>query len=177
MSRTEDENRRVADTIAQRVRVGEDPVVAGWQEMLFGILTKMRSFLAAGRLVTFQHLLPAEKAFYEALLKEVTVPARVLALYMPPSVRHQMMAAYHGEGERILADHDPEHPPDAGVVLAAADGLAVILNALFARPPTMPAVDVYEAGRLIAGYTYRTIDECVSSLSALMRTHLVKNIS
>jgi len=48
----------------------------------------------------------------------------------------------------------------------------VILNALFAHPPAMAAVDVYETGSLIAGYTYRTNGECASSLTALMRTHL-----
>ena len=36
----------------------------------------------------------------------------------------------------------------------------------------MAAVDAYETGSLIAGYTYRTIGECASSLTALMRTHL-----
>ncbi len=168
----EDENRFVADTIAQRVRVGDDPIVAGWQNMLSAILTKMRPFLEKGRLVTFRHLLPAEKTFFSALSGSVRVPEHALALYLPPSARHQMMHANHGAGSRAPADLYPDRFPDAGVVLAAGDGFEVILNALFAHPPTLPAVDVYESGRLIAGYTYRRIDECVSSLTALMKTHL-----
>lgn len=172
MVNSEDENRIVADTIGKRVRIDKDEVVAGWQAMLAGILTKMRPYLTGGRLVTFQHLLPQEKSFFGTLLKTVQVPGHVMAFYMPPSVRYQMMSAYHENRERIFADHDPEHPPDAGVILSAADGFEVIVNALFAYPPALAAVDVYEAGCLIAGYTYRSIDECVSSLTALMQTHL-----
>jgi hypothetical protein len=73
---------------------------------------------------------------------------------------------------RVLADHDPDNPPDAGVVLATAtQSFSVVLNALFAYPPTMPAADVYEQGQLVAGYTYSSIEECQTGLTELLQTY------
>jgi hypothetical protein len=48
----------------------------------------------------------------------------------------------------------------------------VILNALFAHPPTLAAVDVYERGRMIGGYTYASIEACRENLTELMKIHL-----
>lgn len=173
MSNPSEENRKVTDAIAQRVRAGEDPIVEGWQDLLAGILFRMKPYLTVGRLVTFQHLLPSERAFFCSLLDSVDVSGHVLALYIPPSVRLQMMYANHGPAARANLDYDPENPPDAGIVLASADGsFGVILNALFAYPPTLPAVDVYDHGRLIGGYSYRSIEACRQSLTDLMRTYL-----
>ncbi|MDX1270170.1 MAG: hypothetical protein R3311_22585, partial [Oceanisphaera sp.] len=59
--------RRVADTIGKRVRAGSDPNVAGWQAMLVDLLQKMRPYMAAGQLVTFQRLEPGEKEFFLGL--------------------------------------------------------------------------------------------------------------
>ncbi len=165
--------RRIAETIAQRVRPGADPNVAGWQAMLADLLGRMSPFMPAGQLVTFQTLQPREKAFFSDLHTRVHVPDSVAALYLPPSVRHQML--YRGQANKaaLLGNDDPDNPPDAGIFLGSRpDDFGVIVNALFAHPPFTPAVDVYDQGQLIAGYTYYRIEECIQALSELLAVHL-----
>ena len=48
---------------------------------------------------------------------------------------------------------------------------AIVLNSLFAMPPYAAGIDVYEEGRLLAGYSYRTIDECRDNLPGVIRTY------
>jgi hypothetical protein len=73
----------------------------------------------------------------------------------------------------LLGNDDPDHPPDAGIFLSSrANDFGVIVNALFAHPPFTPAVDVYDRGQLIAGYTYYQIKECIQALSELLPVHL-----
>jgi hypothetical protein len=72
-----------------------------------------------------------------------------------------------------MSDHDPKNPPDDGIILACRKtDLSVVINALFAKPPFMPAVDVYEDGQLLAGYVYKDTEECIQELSDIMQTHL-----
>ena len=171
MSDFKDRSKQIADTIHGRVQTGQDTMVTGWQRVLTGILTQLKPFMVPGQLVTFQSLQTTEKKFYEELLHAVHVPGHVLSVYMPPSVRHQMMYANHGTDNQVRANHDPDNPPDAGVVLAAAaHSFSVILNALFAYPPTLAATDVYDRGQLVAGYTYSSIEECQNGLTELMQT-------
>jgi hypothetical protein len=173
MNKFSDENQKIVDTVSRRVRVGQDPVVTGWQKILIDILKQMKPFMLSGKMVTFRKLQENESEFFKKLLNSVSVPDRVLALYMPPSVRHQMMYENRGNDTQIAIDHDPLTPPDSGVVLATAENdFSVILNALFAHPPTLAAVDIYEQGQLIGGYTYPSIEVCRKSLTELMQTHL-----
>jgi hypothetical protein len=173
MAHNEGTQKRVADVIAQRVGVGSDPTVSGWQNYLAELLEKMKPFLAAGRLVTFHTLLAEEKTFFEQLVKIIKIPRHTLALYLPPSVRYQMMYTNHGPAARYDSDHHPDRPPDIGVLLATSqDNFDVILNALFAYPPSLAAVDVYDRGSLIGGYSYPTIAACQESLGELLQTYL-----
>jgi len=165
-------DRRVADIISQRVGAGESDLVAGWQQMLAGFLEKVAPQLTAGRLVTFHTLLPDEKTFFEALYPEVHVPDHVTGLFISPSVREQMM------GGPPLTEADRNTPredrsPDAGILLACrANDFQTIVNVLFAHAPHTPAIDVYDRGRLIAGYSYAAIPECRAEISAILDRHL-----
>ena len=173
MDKLSDKNKKIAETVSQRVRAGQDPLVSGWQEILTGMLTRMKPFMISGGLVTFKSLLKNESEFFQGLLNSVSVPDGVTAVYMPPSVRYQMMYANHGSDAHIAVDHNPQNPHDAGVVLAASENdFSVILNALFAHPPTLAAVDIYDRGRLIGGYTYESIEDCRDNLTELMKTYL-----
>ena len=175
MTRNEETQKRVAETIAQRVRVGPNPMVRGWQNYLVQLLEKTKPFLAAGRLVTFQTLRAEEKTFFEELVHTIEIPGPALALYLPPSVRYQMMYPHHGSEARYDRDLHPDRSPDAGVLLASArDNFDVILNALFAHPPSLAAVDVYDRGSLIGGYSYPTITACRESLGELLQTYLTQ---
>jgi hypothetical protein len=166
-------NRRITETIGRRVRAGADPTVAGWQAMLTDLLQQMSPYMAAGHLVTFQTLKSAEKDFFRSLNATVRIPEAVAALYLPPSVRHQMLYGDPTRQAALMDNADPDHPPDAGILLGRrTSDCDVIVNALFAYPPYTPAVDVYDRGQLIAGYTYHQIEQCRQALSELLRVHL-----
>ncbi len=165
--------RQVVETIEGRVRAGKDPTVAGWQAMLSDFLQQMAPYMASGRLVTFQTLQPREKDFFRALHAAVRIPEGAAALYLPPSVRHQMLYGRQTNKASLLGNEDPDNPPDDGILLASRVGDdTVIVNALFAHPPFTPAVDVYDHGQLIAGYTFYTVEECVQAQTEVIRVHL-----
>lgn len=141
--------------------------------MLINLLMKMEPYLQEGQLITFRTLLDHEKEVFENLHRKVSVPPSACAIYMPPSVRHHML--YHRpEGEpQTLPEHSADNPPDEGIVLAGVRGnFNVIVNALLAKPPFTPAIDVYEDGQLLAGYVYDAIDECIGELTKVLRIHL-----
>ena len=141
--------------------------------MLQRFLTTLEPYLKEGYLVTFRHLKEQEKVVFENLHQNITVPNSTAAIYMPPSVRHQMMYDRPKGEAQPIPEHSPDHPPDKGIVLAGCKGdFGVIVNALLAKPPFTPAIDVYENGQLLAGYTYDTIEECIGELSKVLRIHL-----
>ena len=133
----------------------------------------MDPYMSTGHLVTFRRIEERERKVFKKISQTISVPDTVGAIYMPPSVRFQMM--YHRpEGEiQPVPDHSPDNPPDDGIVLACRKSdFNVIINALLAKPPFAPAVDVYDGGQLLAGYVYNTIDECIRDLTKILRVHL-----
>jgi hypothetical protein len=164
---------QMAAIIESRSPVGRHDMLQGWHNLLKKILDKMVPYLTEGQLVTFRNLSDRERVFFENLQQIITIPADVTAIYLPPSVRFQML--YHRpDGEtRAVPDHSMDDPPDEGVVLACRKtDFSVVINALMAKPPFAPAIDVYEDGQLLAGYVYHTIEECISRLAAVMKIHL-----
>lgn len=160
------ENQRLARVVEQRVGVGQTEMVSGWQAVLKDLLSRMKPFMKPGFLVTFQNLTEAEIAFFERLHHEVRMPQSAVGLYLPPSVREQML------GEKPI-NNGASGQPDAGVVVASHHGaFDVIVNALFAFPPFTPAIDVYDRGQLMAGYQFATIDECRADLANVIGRHL-----
>ena len=166
-------NPSIAEIIESRSPAGRQDSVQGWHDLLKKLLSQMTPYLKEGHLVTFRTLTDWERGFFEELHRKVTVPPTVSAIYMPPSVRFQML--YHRpQGEpRAVPDHSPENPPDEGIVLGCCrTDLNVVVNALLAKPPFTPAIDVYDNGQLLAGYIYNTIDECIGDLTKVLQTHL-----
>lgn len=159
-------NREAAQVVERRVGHGPTEIVSGWQSILKDLLVKMNSYLRPGTMVTFQNLTPQETKFFSSLSKRIKVPRTCVAVFMPPSVRKQMMGGW--SGDNLISG-----PSDAGVVVASRPGnLSVILNALFAHPPFTPAVDVYDNGHLLAGYQYVSIEACQSELGDILERHL-----
>jgi len=160
------ENQQKAQLVEERAGVGRTEIVSGWQAMLVGLLNRMKPFMRSGVMVTFQHLTTSEIDFFERLHREVGIPQSAAAIYLPPSVRGQML----GETQAI---NDASGQPDAGVVIASRHGaFDVIVNALFAFHPFTPAIDVYDRGRLIAGYQFENVDACIAELSHVLDRHL-----
>ena len=168
------ENKRIAKIIENRTPAGPSELVRGWHNLLADILKKTAPFMKSGHLVTFQKLRAEEKWFFENIHRTLEIPSDVGSIYIPPSVRHQMM--YHRPDDQSISipDHySSENPPDMGVLLACrSNNLRTVVNALLAKPPFAPAVDVYDAGQLLAGYVYDNVDECIAEFSNILRNHL-----
>lgn len=162
------ESQRISKIVEERTMPGSERIISGWQNYLGDMLTRMDKYLIPGRLVTFQDMQPDERRFFEALHGRVQVPDTVTAIFLPNSVIRQMLAAHpDAEGDEMSAE-----PTDAGVVLAARKGFfKVVLNAVFALAPFTPAIDIYDDGRLLAGYMYHTMDECIDDLTKVLNTH------
>jgi hypothetical protein len=133
----------------------------------------MAPYLRESHLVTFRSLTDRETVFFEMLSKQISVPPSVAAIYLPPSVRYQMLHDRPAGEPQPIPDHSPDNPPDEGIVLACrrAD-FNVVINALMAKPPFTPAIDVYDNGQLLAGYIFNSIDECIGDLTRVLRIHL-----
>jgi len=130
------------------------------------LLSRMKPFLRSGIMITFQHLTPSEIIFFERLKNEVRTPQSATSIYLPPSVREQML------GEKQVID-GASAKPDDGVVVASRHGeYDVIVNALFAFYPFTPAIDVYDHGQLIAGYQFESVDAIIAELSIVLDRHL-----
>jgi hypothetical protein len=160
------ENQQKARLVEERAGVGTTEIVSGWQAVLVDLLSRIKPFSRPGGMVTFQHLTTSEIDFFERLHQEVRIPQSAAAIYLPPSVREQML----GE-KKIFTDTSGQ--PDAGVVVASYhEKFDVIVNALFAFHPFTPAIDVYERGQLTAGYQFGNIDACIAELSTVLDRHL-----
>ncbi len=170
-------NKRITDIIENRSPAGRHDSVQGWHNLLRNLLRKMSPYLRDGQLVTFQTLNDSEKSFFEAFHPKITVPQTSSALFIPPSVLFQMLYSRPEGAPRSVPEHSPENPPDNGIILASrSNDYSTIVNALFARPPFTPAIDVYEAGQLLAGYVYSNVDECIENLSNVLSVHLNKRL-
>jgi len=171
-TRIASELRLTKDRRQRRIAAGADPTVAGWQSFLEGMLIRLEAYLQPGRLVTFQSVAPEEKLFFEELSGAVVVPRAVGAVFIPPSVLQGML---------FTLDSGPAPariPTDSGIVLASRwRDYATVLNTYFALPPYAAGIDVYEEGRLLAGYSYATIRECRENLSQVLRTYFDSRLS
>jgi hypothetical protein len=166
-------NERVADIIESRSPAGRNDAVVGWHNLLKDLLLQMAPYLRPGRLVTFRELKAPERLFFEIHLQVIKVPDSVEALYLPPSVRHQMLYQRPAGEPQPIPEHPAGDAPDDGIVLACReDHTDIVINALFAKPPFAPAIDVYDDGQLLAGYVYQSIHECIADLSKVLQTHL-----
>jgi hypothetical protein len=163
----------MVNTIESRSPAGKNESVHGWHNLLKKMLHQMTPYLRESHLITFQSLTDQETVFFERLIKKISVPPSVAAIYMPPSVRHQMLYERPVGEPQPIAEHSSDNPPDDGIVLACRKtDFDIVVNALLAKPPFTPAIDVYDNGQLLAGYMYNTIDECIGDLSRVFQIHL-----
>jgi hypothetical protein len=153
----------------RRVQAGADPQVAGWQCFLEQMLIRLEAYLVAGRAVTFQSVTPEERAFFEKLDEQVDLPAGACALFLPASVRQAMMftvdsGPWQPEAGRMVGD-------SGSLIVSRRGDHALLMNAHFALPPYAAGIDVYEEGRLLAGYSYMTVAECLNNLRQVVWTY------
>lgn len=156
-------------TISQRSGVGPNELIEGWQSVLDDLLNHLRPYLKPERIVTFRQITPTEKKLFQRIVNQVVVPEKTFGLYLSPSARNQML--YTNSGRKV-----PEaelQPKDDGVLLfSRPSSHAIIINSLLAHSPYAPAIDVYDQGSLLAGYVFKSIDECLDSISHIIDTYL-----
>ena len=171
---TEDKIRQARLKKEARIRGGADPSVAGWQCFLEEMLLKLERFFRPGQMITFQDLLEEEQKLYGRLRKEVPLAQGACAVFLPPSVLKTMTGGSERGQTSTNAGFAAISGGDAGIVLAAkiGDDCRIIVNSLLAFPPYAPGIDVYEEGRLLAGYAYNTVDECIAEMGQVLRTYL-----
>ena len=163
----------MADTIESRSPAGKNESVYGWHNLLKKMLHQMRPYLRESHLITFQTLTDQEVVFFEKLVNKISVPPSVAAAYIPPSVRYQMLYDRPVGEPQPIPEHSSDNPPDDGIVLACRKtNFDIVVNALMAKPPFTPAIDVYDNGQLLAGYIYNSIDECIDELTRVFQIHL-----
>ena len=155
-------------TIAARSGVGPNELISGWQHLLTGLLERMRPYMRAGMTVTFQQMTPEEKRVYENRVLPVSIPTASCGLYLPPSVRNQMMYANRGEP---IPDEAHASADDGVLLYTNVNSTSTIVNVLLALPPHTPAIDVYEDGALLAGYVYDSVDSCIDELENVLSIH------
>lgn len=166
-------NEHLADIIESRSPAGRNDSLQGWHNLLKVLLSRMALYLREGHLVTFRQLKEPERLIFEKRLLRIKVPDAAQALYLPPSVRHQMIYRRPPGEPQSIPEHSADDPPDEGIVLACCKSdYNIVINSLLAKPPFAPAIDVYDDGRLLAGYVYHTIDECIAHLSEVLQIHL-----
>ena len=104
---------------------------------------------------------------FQRITENVKFTAPACGVYLSPSVRNQLM--YTNRGEKI--PDEALVPTDDGVLLfSRKDSHETIVNALLAHAPHAAAADVYDNGRLVAGFVYNTIDECLGDLGKVVDT-------
>jgi hypothetical protein len=163
------ESESMGQTIVRRSGVGPNDLIAGWQSVLSRMLDQMQPFLQPARIITFRHMHLHEQGVFQQIIQGVTMSEQAWGIYLPPSVRNQLM--YTNQGLDIPAGEAV--PKDDGVLLfSQPSSHETIVNVLLAHQPFAPAVDVYEQGALLAGYVYDNIDACLDDLTAVIQTHL-----
>jgi hypothetical protein len=159
----------VDNTISQRTGVGQNELVQGWQSMLSHLLDQIAPYMKSSAVVTFQNIVPEERETFEKISNLLEMPDGACGVFLSPSVRNQMM--YVNQGLSIPSEALAE--TDKGVLLfSRCESRNIIINTLLANPPYSASVDVYQDGGLLAGYVYDSIDDCLSSLSDIVFTHL-----
>jgi hypothetical protein len=157
-----------------RIRSGAEPTVAGWQCFLEEMLVRLERFFVPGNMITFQNLQEEEQRLFERLRKEIPLFEGTCAVFLPPSVLKAMTGGNSRPETVTSAGFAAISGGDAGIVLAVrcAGNYRVIANSLLAFPPYAPGIDIYEEGRLLAGYAYNTVDECIGEMAQVFRTYL-----
>jgi len=162
-----------APLIGEQTKKSHDPQVGAWYRNLKGQLHKLQPFLVPGRLVTFQQITPEESDFFQMLIGSVRIPGSVCAVFIPPSVVQAAMWSDSSDASATGKAGIYGIAPDAGAVVAQRCGsLQTIVNALFAFPPLHPGIDVYDDGRLLAGYTYQDQQACADELTEILSIYL-----
>ncbi len=135
--------------------------------MLVNLFHQLGPHLQPSKIVTFHGLNGKEQDMFVRIRQEVSFTSQACGVYLPPSVRNQLM--YTNRGVEIPGE--ARVSTDDGVLLFSdISPHKTIVNTLLAHAPHAAATDVYQDGALIAGFVYNSTDECLSDIGQVVDT-------
>jgi hypothetical protein len=166
------ENNTQIEEIRRRVlkwvREGREPAMASWEGALESTLAIMSAYLMAGSVVTVENLSEADANLFQALHLTLDLSPFVAAVFLPPAVTRSFGS---GEIPERLQRVAPG-APSAMVLLSRVDDFSRIVAAELSAEAHKPGIDIFEGGRLLGSFDYRTPEECIRGLSRVVWVHL-----
>jgi len=151
-----------------RKKSGCDPLVADWQAILEIALNLACSHLRKnpGRLLPLQIGDQEEWEFYLDLQEKLDLPPDTYAVLSTPSFSNGLLDAL--DDQELEAGQDKELPWGKNaylVIISDCHDHVRIMQISLPSASGTAGIDVYEDGKHLADYTYRTIEECMSELA------------
>jgi hypothetical protein len=144
-------------------KAGRDPLYAHWQATLEIVLLACEKALRPGQLVPIAIDGDREWEFYQDVLEKLDLPPEVCALLITPSGVRAMPIP---QGLELDSRALPERDSFSMIISGCLDHTTVMQVSL---PGVMSVgIDVFEHGAQLAGYTYNTIEECLSDLTRVI---------
>jgi len=174
MKRSSNDGRNLAyidQTISDRSGVGPNEMIRGWQSMLVNLFIQLGPHLRPSEIVTFHTLTEEEQHIFHRIVQTATFSSQACGVYLPPSVRNQLMYTNRGEDipEEVLVAND-----DGVLLFSDIASHETIVNALLAHPPHAAAADVYQDGALVAGFVYSSTNECLEDIGQVVDTFFME---
>ncbi len=166
--RPEDLYIKVFEKASLRKQSGCDPLSADWQAILEIALNLAHTHLRRnpGRLLPLQIGEDEEWEFYVDLLDKLDLPPDTFAVLSTPSFSSNLLDALDDREFEVAEDCVLPWEKDAYlVIISDCSDHARIMQVSLPTASTSASIDVYEEGKLLANYSYHTIEECVEALA------------
>jgi len=148
-----------------REKAGQDPFYSDWQATLEVMLLACEKALRPGRLVPIAIDGDREWEFYQDVLEKLDLPPDVCAVLLTPSAASALPIPHDPKTDTVIP---PGRDAFSMLISDCRDHTTVMQVSL---PGLMSVgIDVFEHGSQLAGYTYNTIEECLSDLTRVVLT-------
>ena len=160
------------DSISEKVQgwiqEGKDIRSAHWQGALEQLMDVFSPALEPGKLVPVHNLEDDDMAVFAAALGAVDLSPGLLAALLPPSIAGSVTPPESAEElQRIDKDN-----PSYKLIVARSGREPRLICAEISAHATKPGADIFQSGAFLGSYDYPTQEECLTHLTATLRTHL-----
>ena len=146
-----------------RAKASQDPFYSDWQATLEVMLLACEKALRPGQLVPIGIDGDREWEFYQDILENLDLPPEVCAILLTPSAASALPIPHDPKTDTVIP---PGRDAFSMLISACLDHTTVMQVSL---PGLMSVgIDVFEHGSQLAGYTYKTIEECLSDLTRVV---------
>jgi len=146
-----------------RAKAGQDPLCSDWQATLEVMLLACEKALRPGQLVPIGIDEDREWEFYQDILEKLDLPPDVCSILLTPSAASALPIPHDPKTDTVVP---PGRDAFSMLISDCRDHTTVMQVSL---PGLMSVgIDVFEHGSQLAGYTYKTIEECLSDLTRVV---------